>query len=291
MHNALKSLLYVFTLILFMNCKSTTSIDIQGHRGCRGLMPENTIEAFKKAIELGVHTLELDVAISEDNIVVVSHEPFMSRKTCLDVNGNDIAKSQDKKYNLYQMTFDSIKQFDCGTKFHPKFPNQKKLKTYKPSLDEVIKISKAKNPKIKFNIEIKYKPEYYEVFTPSPKNFVRLILEVIDEHNVFEHVNLQCFDLGVLEEIKRQSPKIKVALLIDEDEKIWTKMNQLSYKPEIISPYYKLLDAKTVRNLQTENFLVIPWTVNKVSAMKKMIGFKVDGIITDYPDVLINLLK
>ena len=126
MHNALKSLLYVFTLILFMNCKSTTSIDIQGHRGCRGLMPENTIEAFKKAIELGVHTLELDVAISKDGIVVVSHEPFMSRKTCLDARGNEITKAYDKKYNLYQMTFDSIKQFDCGTKFHPKFPNQKK---------------------------------------------------------------------------------------------------------------------------------------------------------------------
>lgn len=291
MCNRLKSILYVSSLVLFMSCKSTKPIDIQGHRGCRGLMPENTIEAFKKAIELGVHTLELDVAISKDNIVVVSHEPFMSRKTCLDINGNEIAKSQDKKYNLYQMTFDSIKQFDCGSKFHPKFPNQQKIKTYKPSLDEVIKISKTKNPKIKFNIEIKYKPEYFEVFTPNPKDFVHLVLEVIHKNDVFNDVNLQCFSLSILEEIKRQSPKITVALLVDDGEKIWNKMSLLSYKPEIISPYYKLLDAKTVKNLQAENFKVIPWTVNKANAMKKMIDFKVDGIITDYPDVLINLLK
>ncbi|WOD42918.1 glycerophosphodiester phosphodiesterase family protein [Hwangdonia lutea] len=274
-----------------MNCNESKNIDIQGHRGCRGLMPENTMEAFKKAIELGVQTLELDVAISKDNIVVVSHEPYMNPVICLDANGSEIPKSDEKKYNLYQMTFDSIKQFDCGTKHHPRFPNQQKIKTHKPALSEVIIASKKLNPNIKFNIEIKYQPDYNAVFTPNPKDFVRLVLDVINKNDAFNETNLQSFDLSILEEIKKQSPKMEVALLVDENEDIWNKMNVMSYWPEIISPYYKLLNAKTVRNLQAENFKVIPWTVNSKTDMRQMIDFKVDGIITDYPDILIDVLK
>ncbi len=274
-----------------MNCEESRTVDIQGHRGCRGLLPENTIEAFEKAIDLGVHTLELDVAISRDGIVVVSHEPFMSRTYCLDSHGNDIPEALDRKYNLYQMTFDSIKQFDCGTKVHPRFPNQQKIKTYKPSLDEVIKVSKQKNPDIKFNIELKASPEYDHIFTPVPRAFVELVLQVVHCNKASNKTNLQSFDLRILEEIKRQSPEMVVALLVDEDERIQNKMNQMSYKPEIVSPYYKLLDSKTVRQLQEEGFKVIPWTINEVEDLKKMIDFEVDGIITDYPDRLVRLLK
>ncbi|WP_299556136.1 glycerophosphodiester phosphodiesterase family protein [Seonamhaeicola sp.] len=274
-----------------MNCNSSKTIDIQGHRGCRGLMPENTVEAFEKAIDLGVHTLELDVAVSKDNIIVVSHEPFISRTYCLDAEGNEISEALDKKYNLYQMTLDSIKQFDCGTKFHPRFPEQQKMKTYKPTLDEVIKISKKKHSDIKFNIELKARPEYDNIYTPTPKEFVKLVLDVVNRNNAFNETNLQSFDLRVLEEIKKQSPEMTVALLVDEDESIQGKMDRMSYIPEIISPYFELLDAETVKNLQAENFKVIPWTINEIEDLRKMIDFNVDGIITDYPDRLIGLLK
>ncbi len=290
MINKLKIALTVLSSYFFMSCNISNSIDIQGHRGCRGLMPENTIEAFKKAIKLGVNTIELDVAVSKDNIVVVSHEPFMSRTTCLDINGFEIPKEDDKKYNLYQMTYDSIKLFDCGTKFHPRFPNQEKLKTYKPSLDEVIKVSKTLNPKIKFNIELKSNPDYDGIFTPNPIDFVALVLKVVNDNKVFNNTNIQSFDLRILEEVKKQAPKMKVALLVGDYEKIRTKLTALSFLPEIISPDYKLLDEKTVRNLQAENFQVIPWTVNSVEGLKEMLEFKVNGIITDYPDRLINLL-
>lgn len=274
-----------------MSCNSIQTIEVQGHRGCRGLMPENTLEAFQKAIEMGVQTIELDVAVSKDNVVVVSHEPFMSRTICLDPDGSIIPETDDKKYNLYQMTFDSIKRFDCGTKFHPRFTEQQKIKTYKPSLDEVLKASKKQNPHIKFNIEIKSRPEYDGVYTPEPKEFVTLVLNVITENEVFQASNLQSFDLRVLEEIKRQSPKIKVALLIEGTEDIRSKLSRLTYKPEIISPYYKLLNEKTVRNLRAENFKVIPWTVNSKEDLKLMIDLKVDEIITDYPDRLIQIIN
>lgn len=274
-----------------MSCNPSKTIDIQGHRGCRGLLPENTVPAFLKAIELGVHTLELDVVISKDNVVVVSHEPYMDSEICLDLEGNEILKSDAEKYNLYQMTFDSIKQFDCGTKFHPRFPKQEKVKTYKPSLVEVIREAKKRNPAIKFNIEIKAIPIYDGVFTPKPKEFVQLVLQVINKNEAFNETNLQSFDLRALEEIKKQAPKMPVALLVDEDEDIWNKLNLMSYTPEIISPYYKLLDEKTVRNLQAENYKVIPWTVNKKEDLQKMINLKVDGIITDYPNRLVELLN
>ena len=274
-----------------MNRNPTKTINIQGHRGCRGLLPENTIPAFRKAIELGVHTLEMDVAVSKDNIVVVSHEPFISRTICLDANGNEIPKSYDKKHNLYQMSFDNIKQFDCGTKYHPRYPRQEKVKTYKPSLDEVIKVSKSKNPDIKFNIEFKARPEYDGIFTPNPKEFVQLVLDVLNHNEVENKTNLQSFDLRILEEIKLQSPNIKVAILIDRNESISEKLKQLSYKPEIISPYFKLLKKEIVASFQADNYLIIPWTVNSIQDIKQMKNFNVDGIISDYPDRLIDIIN
>ena len=274
-----------------MDSNASNFIDIQGHRGCRGLQPENTIPAFLKAIELGVHTLELDVAISKDNIVLVSHEPYMSRTICLDIEGKEIPKSKDKNYNLYQMFFENIKQFDVGLKLHPRFPKQKKVKAYKPSLAEAIQESKRKKPSIKFNIEIKAKPKYDNIFTPKPKEFVHLVLEVINENDAFYQTNLQSFDLRILEEIKRQSPKMKVALLVDKKENTFEKLSQLSFKPEIISPYFKLIDSCMIAYFQSIGCKIIPWTVNKKEYLKKMIYYKVDGIITDYPNKLIKILK
>lgn len=274
-----------------MNCNPTKSIDIQGHRGCRGLLPENTIPAFEKAIELGVRTLELDVVVSKDNVVVVSHEPFMNPVICLDPNGNEIKVTQQLEYNLYKMSYDSIKTFDCGIKYHPRFPKQEKIKANKPSLDEVIKVSKKLNPDIKFNIELKARPEFDGVFTPNPKEFVRLVLKVIDENKAFIETNLQSFDLRILEETRAQSHEMKVALLVDENEVISEKLLLLSYKPEIISPYFKLLTKEAVTSYQEKGYQVNPWTVNTVKDMNQMIGFQVDGIITDYPDRLMNLLQ
>ena len=104
-----------------MGCNSKRKIDVQGHRGCRGLYPENSLIGFQKAIELGVQTLELDVVISKDNKVVVSHEPFMNHEIALDAFGNEILETNEKQFNLYHMPYDSIKLYDCGTKIHPRF--------------------------------------------------------------------------------------------------------------------------------------------------------------------------
>lgn len=275
-----------------MSCNSEKQIDIQGHRGCRGLLPENSLPAFEKAIDLGVHTLELDIVITKDNKVVVSHEPFMNPIICLRPDASVISDSEEK-INLYKLTYDEIKAYDCGSKIHPTYPGQEKIKTFKPLLSEVFDLVKAKNSDVKFNIEIKSEPKYYGIYTPHPEAYVKLVLDEINKHNLFNRVNLQSFDIQVLREIREQSPKMKIALLVDENEDIWGKISKLDVArhPEIISPYYKLLDSIKVRNLQAENFEVIPWTINKEKDMKQMISWQVDGIITDYPDILIKILK
>ena len=268
-------------------------VDIQGHRGCRGVLPENSIIAFEKAIELGVHTLELDVVISKDHQVVVSHEPFMNHEIVYDLDGNPIPESEEKNYNLYQMTYDSIRLYDCGSKPHPRFPMQKKVTVVKPLLADVIaKAETLSQNNINYNIEIKRKPSYDGIYAPRVDEFVRLVVEVVQEYNLGNRVNLQAFDLETLEEIKKQAPNMKLALLVDEYEDMNEKLKQLSFTPEIMSPSYKLLTKEKVEEFQMRyGMKVIPWTVNNVEVMKALIKWNVDGIITDHPDTLLKLYK
>lgn len=274
-----------------MNFNSTRTIDIQGHRGCRGLLPENSLPGFEKAIALGVHTLELDVVISKDKQVVISHEPYLNHEIALDLNGAPISRAEETSFNLYNMTYDTIKQYDCGTKAHPRFPDQERLKVYKPLLEELFKLVATKYPQIKYNIEIKSLPEYYEIFSPAPEEFVRLVLKVLRDAGVKEKTRLQSFDINILETLKKQDPKIEVSLLVHEYESIQQKLRRLSYRPDVISPYFKLLNSDIVSNYQEQGYKIIPWTVNTVNNLKNMIRYQVDGIITDYPNRLVALLK
>jgi glycerophosphoryl diester phosphodiesterase len=264
---------------------------IIGHRGCRGLFPENSIKAFKEAISLGVNAIELDVVVSEDREIVVSHEPFMSQTYCLKPNGEEIRDDEDKKYNLFEMTYSQIKEFDCGMKSHPRFPNQKKLKTQKPLLKDAICFSEmfiSQNllEPINYIIEIKSNEEYYNVFYPEPAEYVKLVLRSISGFEFKERIVLKSFDVNILNEIKIQSPKTQVSILINKDEEISNKLEQLDFIPEFLGPYYKLLTKENVLNYQKLGFRIFTWTVNDVIDIKLMKSYKVDGIITDYPNRL-----
>lgn len=278
--------------MLVSNCNINPPIDIQGHRGCRGLFPENSLPAFQKAIELGVTTLEMDLAISKDKKVVISHDPYMNHEITLDINGNEIPEADEKSYKLYSMTYDSIKRYDCGTKPYPQFPDQKKLKVYKPLLEEVIDLAEAQTQHtILYNIEIKSLPEWDGVLTPKVEEFVALALNIINSKGMAKRTTLQSFDPRALDEIKRTSPKIQTSLLVDEGESINDKLKLLSFKPEIVSPYFGLIDANIVKELHARGFKVIPWTLNEEEDINNMISYNVDGIISDYPDRLIKILN
>jgi len=264
-----------------------------GHRGCRGLFPENTIASFLEAIKLGVHAIELDVVVSGDNQIVVSHEPFMSQTYCLKPDGAELTNDEDQKHNLFQMSYEEIIQFDCGLKTHPRFPNQKNQKAYKPLLKEVIEtcedfVKKNSHESINHIIEIKSNPRYYNTFYPEPVAYVTLVLGAIAEYDFKDRIILKSFDVEILNEIKKQQPEITISLLVNREEVISDKLKQLDFKPEILGPYFDLLTKEVVSKYQEEGYKIYTWTLNENNAIKRIRSYEVDGVITDYPDRLLK---
>jgi len=289
-------------LVITASCKTKTKetaivkIEVQGHRGDRGNLPENTIEAFLSALHKGVDVLELDIIISKDKKVVVSHETYMSSLYMSSPSGEAILNLDEKNYNLYQMTYDSIKTFDSGSRGNKKFPNQQKLKTYKPLLSEVFhtienEITEKNLPAVKYNIEIKSDKKAYDIYQPQPEIIVDLVMEVIKKNKMESKVNIQSFDPNALNILHKKHPNIEIAYLVSKGS-IESNLELLDFKPQIYSPYFKLLKNKTtIDSLKTKNIKVIPWTVNDEKDIKQMIALKVDAIITDYPERVLDLLK
>ena len=283
--------LTAIALVHLTSCMNESKIEVQGHRGYKGLHPENTLPAFEKAIEIGVHTLEMDVVVSKDNKVVVSHEPYMNPVICLDPDGNPIEGEDPFPYNIYELTFEEIQAFDCGSLKHPDCPDQINQVLVKPLLKDVIEMAEGMSSKIKYNIELKSEVKAYGIFVPPPEEFVSLVHSVLEPFDLGERVNLQSFDLNILDETNNNYPKTIQALLVDEDEIIEEKLAKLSFRPKIISPDKSLLDEATVKDLHSRGYKVIPWTVNKDEDMERMISIGVDAIITDYPERLMTKLS
>lgn len=300
---------FLFFLVSAISCKNdqrkdqkdngaplkAPAIEVQGHRGDRGNFPENSIPAFISAVKKGVDVIELDVVISKDRKVVVSHEPFMHSLYMLTAEGESISEDKQEKFNLYKMTYDSIRKFDAGSKGNRLFPGQQKQKTFKPLLAEAIDsvenyIRKNKLEEVKYNIELKSSENEYGIFQPEPEEFVKLVMQVIKDQNPQIKMNLQSFDVNILNEIHRSYPEVETAYLV-YTEGIQRNLSLLKYQPEIYSPNYELIkDTAFVDSIKSRDMKLIPWTVNETEAIKKMVQFKVDAIITDYPERVLEVL-
>ncbi len=278
---------------LFLFCSMTlhaqSPFDWQAHRGGRGIMPENSLPAFQKALELGVTTLELDVVISKDKQVVVSHEPFFSADICRDAQGNDVTKDKEK-YNIYQLTYEQIRSFDCGSRGNANFPEQQKQPARKPLLSEVLRLAEQycqekKLPPVQYNIEIKSTPAGDNIFHPEVAEFSELAYQIIQKHVPLNRVILQCFDFRVLKYWRQHHPDVALAALVSNTKTVEKNLQEIGFTPQIYSPYFKLLtDKNKVEDIHRLNMKLIPWTVNEVADMQKLKDWGVDGIITDYPD-------
>ena len=285
-------LIAIFSTILIATASFAQYIprfDIQGHRGARGLRPENSIPAFLMALDSGVTTIELDVAITKDKQVIVSHEPWMSSAICLDSAGRAINEKEEKKFNIYQMTFEQVQLFDCGSTGNSKFPQQEKMKTAKPLLRDVIvavenHIKSHATYEVDYNIEIKSSPEGDKKFHPSVEEFSDLIYQLVDEYIPLERVVIQSFDFRVLKYWHQKYPDIRLAALVENTKSIDANLADLGFKPSTYSPYFKLLNREKVKYLHQLRIRVVPWTVNEISDMLSLKGMGVDGLITDYPD-------
>ena len=275
--------------------RSQTPFDLQGHRGARGLYPENTIPAMLAAVDMGVTTLELDVVISLDRQVVVSHEPYINSDICLDSTGQ-VMSGNDKQRNMYAMSYSDIARFDCGSKVHNRFPQQQKMQVHKPLLADLITAveqhCREKGlPTVGYNIEIKSQPETDGIFHPTPDTFAMLVLDELTKAAVLPRTTIQSFDPRPLQYIKKKAYPVQIAYLIERQRQPEKAIAALGFIPNIYSPYYKLVTPKLISYAQEVGMRVIPWTVNDPEAMQKQLDLGVDGIITDYPNVLVDLLK
>ncbi|WP_033411021.1 glycerophosphodiester phosphodiesterase [Segetibacter koreensis] len=293
----MKNLLVLCLLFLMTGCILTKksaqpmSFDLEGHRGCRGLMPENTIPAMLHAVDLGVSTLEMDAIITKDSQVILSHDPFFNHQITTKPDGSYVKESEEKQLKLYQMTYEEVSHFDVGMRGNPAFPQQKRIKATKPRLADVIDsveayVAAKKLPARFYNIETKSQVATDNINHPAPAKFVELIMQVIKDKKIEARTIIQSFDVRTLQYLHKNYPAIKTVLLVEGAGSLQEHVAKLGFTPTIYSPEYSLVNPSLIKECKQMEMKVIPWTVNEVSKMKELKEMGVDGIITDYPNLL-----
>ena len=272
-----------------MKSTQTSTFYLEGHRGTRGNMPENTIPAMIKGVDLGANVLELDVHISKDDQVVVAHDPSINANITLTEDGQKIPSASTKKYVLHQMGYDQIKRFDVGTKGNKNFPQQQKQKAHIPLLKDLIAAvekhveEKDLQPVI-YNIEIKTAAGKDGSYQPKPSVFVEKVMEVMKNAALDNRYYLQSFDKRIVKEVHKSYPKVTTGFLTGQKEvSMETNLDDLGFVPDIYSPHFSMATPELVNEVQKKGMKFIPWTVNNPKDISTMLDLKVDGIITDFP--------
>ncbi len=264
---------------LLMSAMVQARIQVHGHRGARALRPENTIPAFQYAIEAGADVLELDMAVTKDNVIVVSHDPILHPPVC---------KGPAESAVIRQFTLAEVREWDCGAIRNPRFPRQQPVPgTRMPLLDEVFAL--APSGPLEFNIETKSFPDHPE-FTPPPDEFARLVLDVIRKHKVERRVILQSFDFRTLHAMQKIAPEIRLSALTENDKRDFVTIAGEA-GAQIISPYYWLVTKEKVKQAHDVGIQVVPWTANDPATWDRLIDAGVDAIISDDPAALIEHLQ
>ena len=278
-------------------------IKIYGHRGARGVLPENTLESFKYLFENNIRAYETDILISKDNIPVITHDFKLDPSYTKDVNGNWI---EDENIKIIDLTYEEILKYDVGTlnklsRYGRKFINQKSLDNQKiPKLSDLLKLSSDNEfDDLLINLEIKSTP-IEEGLTPSPEEMVKIVIDEVSRSNLSDKIIYSSFDWRVLREIKERDPKIPRAHLTSGAKgKIYDKSPWLDFTPlhsevdlpKLIKalggsawhPNYKDINREVIEISRNESLPVNVWTVNREQDMLRMIDYGVNGIMTDYP--------
>jgi glycerophosphoryl diester phosphodiesterase len=292
------------------------AFDLQGHRGARGLAPENTLPAFAAAMSLGVSTLELDTSITKDGVVVVSHDARLNP---------DITRGPDGRWlnpptrAVRDLTLDDLGHYDVGrikpgSEYSYSFPDQRRMDGVRmPTLAQVFQLARsAGNAEVRFNIEIKTSPEK-PADALAPDAFAKALLATIAREGMSSRVIIQSFDWRALKAVQALSPAIPTSYLSAQqrfldniaaakaDGSAWTAGVQFRDHgsiPKMVkaaggaiwSPFYAELSADLVKEAHALGLKVLPWTVNKTEDMARLIDWGVDGLITDRPDFLRDVM-
>lgn len=291
--------LIMLVIVMFASCSTTKyamtktdTINYQAHRGGRGLMPENTIPAMLSVMDNNkVTTLEMDLAITKDKHVVVSHDPVLNPIITTKPDGTFIKASAISENVIYQMNYEQLQKFDVGLKFHPGFPQQKKLSVAIPTLSDLIDSVEIKGVqigrKMLYNIEIKSVEGKDIMEHPAPDEFVDLVVNLIKQKNIINRTTIQSFDIRPLKVLHQKYPRIQLAYLVEGKNTgdVKMKLDLLGFTPTIYSPEYKYVTKETVDYCHAHKMKIIPWTVNTKKDIDVLIELGVDGLITDYPNL------
>lgn len=297
---------------LLMVAGSATGLDLQGHRGARGLLPENTLPAFARALSIGVATLELDTAITRDGVVVVSHDAVLNPDITRDNDGRWLDRGN---LEIHALTWDELQRYDVGrirpqTAYAQRFLSQQPADgTRIPRLADVFALTRrAGNHEVRFNIETKISPEHPQR-TPPPETFARALIALVRAEKLESRVTIQSFDWRTLQVVQREAPQIATVYLsaqqpwqdnirADDTQSPWTADLHVSRfggsLPRLVkaaggavwSPYFGDLGTESLREARALGLKVVVWTVNEPADIARMIDWGVDGIISDYPDRL-----
>jgi glycerophosphoryl diester phosphodiesterase len=293
-----------------MSAGTGYALDIQGHRGARGLAPENTLPAFARALEIGVTTLELDVAITRDGVVVVSHDSALNP---------DLTRGPDGKWlpqagpAIWSLSHSELQRYDVGrlnpsNAYAQRWPEQRAADgTRIPRLADVFTVvRKSGNASVRFNIETKISPLKPQA-TTVPEDFVRKLIAAVRDAGMERRTTVQSFDWRTLAIVQKEAPEIPTVYLTSlsgsaanihtDGDSPWTAGIQFrdhGSVPRMVkaaggaawSPNYVDLTRETLREAQALGVKVIPWTVNEPADMRRLIEWGVNGLISDRPDLL-----
>ena len=269
----------LLSLVAATGITATKRILVHGHRGARAVRPENTLPAFEYAIRSGVDALELDLAVTKDNVLVVSHDPALHAPVCTGPRDGAV---------IHELTLSEVRQWDCGAAKNPSFPKQQPVPgTRIPTLDEVFAL--ADRGSFDYNVETKSFPDRPQL-TPPPAEFSRMLLEAIRKHKLERRVIVQSFDFRTLVAMKKLAPEIRLSALTENDPRDFVTIAREA-QAGIISPHFSLVTAEKVRLAQEAGLQVVPWTANSPAQWDPLIEARVDAIISDDPKELIAYLK
>jgi len=298
-HLRISTLLYCLcTGLTLSSCRSRSLASLrfpayfkEGHRGARGLMPENTIPAMKAGLRSGANTLEMDIYLSRDGKVVVAHDPYINPDFSYLPSRAEIPVGDAHKYLLHQLTYDEIKTFDVGSKYYKAFPHQLKMEAHIPVLGDLIDslenyAAAAHLPKPIYNIELKNKPEYDGSFNAGPETLAEALIKVLRSKSIGKRFYVQSFDLRPLQYIHQHYPSLTIGFLTDSKLSFEENIKALGFYPQIYSPHYKMVTPELISKCHQRQLKIVPWTVDNPADIRAMTDMGVDGIITDYPNYL-----
>jgi glycerophosphoryl diester phosphodiesterase len=291
---------------------SSLAFDVQGHRGARGLAPENTLPAFESALEIGVTTLELDIGVTADGVVVIAHDPYLNPAITRDAGGQWLAAGKGPL--LKSLTLAQLQAYDVG-RINPDTPyartfdaQQARDGTRVPSLAALFDRVKALGAHdVRFNIETKIHPGQPDD-TVSAESMTRALLKVIQDAGMAQRVAIQSFDWRTLRLVQQVAPAIPTVYLTVQTSNndnvrdgTWTagfRIADHGSVPRMVkaaggavwSPNGGALTEALLKEAQALGLKVIPWTINNPVDMERLIAWGVDGIITDYPDRLRSVM-